>query len=127
MHFPLCCVGEMCHCVYCYRKGDNDIIRLLLDSGGRSTLVDTNRRSLTPLGEALVNGHVDSASLLIQQVSGQPWDLARIYSGDSHGLCIGVGMLDTCVGPGLGIILGFPLASLLWRRQAACRISTAMH
>ena len=50
------------------RNGNNDIIRLLLNSGGKSSVSDTNRRSLTPLGEALVSGHTESASLLINEV-----------------------------------------------------------
>ena len=56
----------------CDRNGHDDIIKLLLNSGGRSSVGDTNRRSLTPLGEALISGHADSAALLINEVPFPP-------------------------------------------------------
>ncbi|KAK9794006.1 hypothetical protein WJX73_006428 [Symbiochloris irregularis] len=49
------------------RNGNDDIIKMLLGCGGKSCMSDTNRRALTPLGEALINGHVDSAELLYKQ------------------------------------------------------------
>ena len=52
------------------RSGNDDIIRMLLSSGGRSSIGDTNRRSLTPLGEAIISGHAKSATLLLNEVRG---------------------------------------------------------
>lgn len=47
-----------------HRKGQTDVVRLLLDSGGKASLKDVNKRGLTALGEALLAGHTDVAKAL---------------------------------------------------------------
>ena len=50
------------------RKGSEDIVGRLLNTGAKSSVGDTNRRALTPLAEAIINGHVRAAEVLIDQV-----------------------------------------------------------
>lgn len=52
---------------YClYRKGYTEIVRSLLEHGAKATLKEVNKRGLTAFGEAVVEGHLDLARLLLK-------------------------------------------------------------
>ena len=49
-----------------FRKGQEEVVRMLLEHGGRAVLKDVNKRGLTALGEALAAGHVTIADQLVK-------------------------------------------------------------
>ena len=66
-------------CAGC-RAGHEALVRSLLGSAGRSNVGDVNARGLTPLGEALVGGHLPCADLLLKQVRAEVLGLERVLT-----------------------------------------------
>lgn len=54
------------------RKGNLELVEVLVKGGAKATINEVNKRGLSPLGEAVAQGHDKVAAFLLRQVSAAP-------------------------------------------------------
>lgn len=51
------------------RKGNMEVVELLVNGGAKATINEINKRGLSPLGEAVSQGHGKVAEYLMRKVT----------------------------------------------------------
>eukprot|EP00884_Botryococcus_braunii_P012023 jgi/Botrbrau1/20821/Bobra.0156s0048.1 len=85
------------------RKGKLEIVELLVKGGAKATVNEVNKRGLSPLGEAISQGHSKIAEFLIRQGAdvhtlAHQWTMLHIAAGLGQAM-----MIPTLVSAGLDV------------------------